>query len=425
MALKDSLGTVRPRSPGATSGRRLVALAALALIASGSLLLGALVGRERQHHAPEVPQASGGRPVERLSFLARLIPPPQDRPRARGPRVPRSIDDLARRLPLERKVAQLFLIGFSGTRLTADVFKDLRDLDYGGIVIDRPNYTTIQLLAALAGEARVISRQVGHVPPWVMAPQDGGDFNAFPDLPPADAPADLDSADQGAMEAARSGVTLRQLSVTGVLGPDIDVGSVDDPAVGPLAFSDDPAEVAGFADGAVRAYRRAGVFSAVQHFPGLGSASQPTDQGPATVGLSLGGLRKRDLIPFRAAFQAGAPAVVLSAALYTFDDFTEPGSLSRRVATDLLRGELHFKGVAITDDLADPAVTDQHSAPEAAVLALRAGADMLYISGPPSDQRAAYVAVLRAARRRQIPRRRLEEALLRILIAKRQYGLIR
>ncbi|MFN2617430.1 MAG: glycoside hydrolase family 3 N-terminal domain-containing protein [Thermoleophilaceae bacterium] len=416
---------MRLRRGGGTSPQRLAAIVALTLIAAASLAGGALVGRERARPAADVPEASRGAPVQRLSFLARLIPPAPDRSRPRGPRIPRSIDDLARRLPLERKVAQLFLVGFRGSNLTADVFKSLRGLDYGGLVIDRPNYKGVQLLGALAGEAQVISRQAKHVPPWVMAPQPGGDFNAFPDLPPSDAPADLRSPAQGGSQAAKSGATLRQLNVTGVLAPSLDVGGADDPAVGALAYSENPREVAAFADATVRTYRRVGVFSAAAHFPGLGAASQPTDQGPATVGLSLGELRRRDLVPFRTAIDAGVPAVVLSHALYTVDDFTEPGSLSVRVATHLLRGELHFRGVAITDDLADPAVTSQRSVPEAAVQALKAGADMLFISGPPSDQRAAFVAVLRAVRRKEISRRRLDEALFRTLIAKRRYKLIR
>jgi beta-N-acetylhexosaminidase len=167
------------------------------------------------------------------------------------------------------------------------------------------------------------------------------------------------------------------------------------------------------------------VFAAAKHFPGAGSASQSTEEGPATVGLRLRDLRRRDLVPFRAAFESGAPAVVLSHALYLVDDFTVPGSLSRRVATGLLRRELGFRGVAITDDLADPAITASSSVPDAAVRALKAGADMLYISGPTGDQQAAHVAVLRAVRRKEISRRRLNEALFRILIAKRRYGLIR
>ncbi len=111
--------------------------------------------------------------------------------------------------------------------------------------------------------------------------------------------------------------------------------------------------------------------------------------------------------------------------LYPIDDFTTPASMSRRIATGLLRGDMRFRGMAISDDLADPAVTAATSVPEAAVRAIRAGVDMVYISGSASDQQAAYVAVLRAVRRRTIPRRRLDEALARILIAKRRYGLIK
>ena len=90
----------------------------------------------------------------------------------------------------------------------------------------------------------------------------------------------------------------------------------------------------------------------------------------------------------------------------------------------LLREELGFAGVAITDDLADPAITSSYSVPDAAVQALRAGADMLYISGSAGDQQAAYAAVLRAAQSGSLPRRRLDEALGRVLEAKRDYGLI-
>jgi beta-N-acetylhexosaminidase len=143
------------------------------------------------------------------------------------------------------------------------------------------------------------------------------------------------------------------------------------------------------------------------------------------VGLSPEELDRRDLLPFRAAFESGAPAVVLSHALYQVDDFTRPGSLSRRIATDLLRGRLGFRGVAITDDLADPAITATTSVPEAAVQALRAGADMLWISGSSREQQAAYVAVLRAVRTRRLRRSRLDEALYRVLLGKRQYGLIK
>jgi beta-N-acetylhexosaminidase len=420
--LKDSFRPVPDLSR--LRARSALVAAVLGGIAAAALTAGILVARGGGGSKP-VPEASNGGPAQRVSFVARMIPPKPERGRTAGPGVPRSVADLARRLPLERKVAQVFLVGWRGTNLTADVFRQLRRLDLGGIVMDRSNYTGVQVLTQLAGESVAISQQAKHVPPWVMASQQGAELNAFPDLPPADAPADLASAQAGGQEAAASAGTLRPLGITAVFGPDLDVGQADDPLLGAQMFSDDPRQEAALAETTVPAYTRAGILSAVEHFPGLGAASQPTDQGPAQVGLSLGELRHSDLVPFRAAFRAGAPAVVLSHALYTTDDFTVPGSLSRKIVTGLLRQELHFKGLAITDNLAAPAITVDSSVPDAAIRALRAGADMLYISGPSSDQQAAYVAVLRAVERRQVPRARLDEAVGRILQAKKRFGLIR
>src|SRR6185295_12505596 len=107
---------------------------------------------------------------ERESFLTRIIPAQADtEPAQTGPQVPSSVADLARRLPLERKVAQLFLFGFQGTDLNAEIFQRLRRLDLGGIVLDKANYTgDPSLLGQMGGEARVISQQERHVPPWVL-----------------------------------------------------------------------------------------------------------------------------------------------------------------------------------------------------------------------------------------------------------------
>ena len=415
--MRERLGNVYVRR------RLLVAVAVIAVAVVGVIVL--VSGGDDPPSVPEAGnQASGER---RTSFLTRIIPPEADAPpRVSGvQKVPRSVADLARRLPTERKVAQLFLVGFQGTDLTSPVFRQLRRLDIGGLVVGGANYTDPAQLSTLAGEAAVIAREERHVPPWVMAAQDGGEFNALPGLPPASAASDLETPADGGREAREAGRTLRPLGVTGLLAPVVDVGLAEDPAVGPRAYSDQPEPVADYADATVRAYRRTRMFSAVKHFPGLGSASQSTEQGPAQVGQSPEELEQRDLVPFRAAIEAGAPAVLLSHALYAADDFVVPGSLSRSIATDLLRDELRFKGVAITDDLADPSVTALGTVPDSAVQAVRAGADMLYISGQAGDQQAAYVAVLRAVRSGEISRARLEQAVLRVLSAKQDYGLIR
>ena len=415
----------------AEPARRRLLIAVVAALALAATVAGVVVGAGHDGDSPDaasnVPTPGRGKPQERVSFLARIVPPPAQRERGGlGSAVPKSVADLARRLPLERKVAQLFLFGFRGTDLNAEIFGRLRRLDLGGIVVAGPNYTDVAQLGSLAGEAAVIANEERHVKPWVMTSQEGGELNSFPDLPPAALPADLGSAAEAGATAKDSASALRDLGVNGVLGPVVDVGGAETgSSLGARVYSDQPEEVAAYARATVGAYRAKHVFSSVKHFPGLGAADQSTEEGPATVGLSLDELRARDLIPFEAAIDAGVPGVVIGHALYAIDDFTVPASLSKAVATNLLRRELRFKGVALTDDLADPAITTIHTVPDAAVQALRAGVDMLYISGGAGAQQAAYVAVLRAVQRGRIPRRRLDQAVGRILLAKQDYDLIK
>jgi beta-N-acetylhexosaminidase len=415
----------------AEPARRRLLIVAIAALALAAVVTGVVVGAGHGDGgaggAANVPAPGREAPRTHVSFLARMVPPPAQRQRGGGrAAVPRSVAELARRLPLESKVAQLFLVGFRGTDLTAEIFGRMRRLDLGGIVIAAHNYTDVTQLGALAGEAAVIARDERHVPPWVMTTQEGGELNSFPDLPPSALPADLGSAAEAGAEAKASATALHGLGVNGVLGPDVDVGGAETgSSLGARVYSDQADDVAAYAAATVEAYRAEHVFSAVKHFPGLGATDQSTEEGPATVGLGLDELRQRDLIPFAAAIDAGVPGVVVGHALYPFNDFTVPASLSRQVDTDLLRREMGFKGVAVTDDLADPAITAIHTVPDAAVQALRAGADMLYVSGDAGNQQAAYVAVLRAVQRGRVPRRRLDEAVGRILLAKQDYDLIR
>jgi beta-N-acetylhexosaminidase len=401
-------------------------LAVLGLAAGGA---GVVVGAAHDDDggsASKVPSPGRAKPSEHISFLAKIVPPPAREPGGGASSFPRRVAGVARRLSTERKVAQLFLLGFRGTDSTSEIFGRLRRLDLGGIVVSADNYMNQTQLRALTSEAAAVARQRRHLRPWVFASQEGGELNSFPDIPPSAAPADVGSPRDAGSQARSSASTLRSLGVNGVLGPMVDVGAGETGSVlGSRIYSDEPEQVSKYAEETVRAYRAERVFSAVGHFPGLGATDQSTEDGPATVGLGLDELRQRDLIPFKAAFGAAAPGVMIASALYPFSDFTVPASLSRAVDSTLLRRELKYKGVAMTDDLADPAITALHSVPDAAVQAFRAGADMFYISGNAGEQQAAYIAVLRAVQRGRVPRSRLDEAVGRILLAKKDYRLIR
>jgi beta-N-acetylhexosaminidase len=363
----------------------------------------------------------GNGPASHVSFLERLIPPPPER--VSGPAAPRSLADLARRLPLDRAVAQLFLFGFTGRDSTAPIFEELKRLDIGGLVADGGNYDSAQQLAGLIAQLTAAAANAKHLPPWIMAEQDGGEYSQFPDLPPPQAAGDYKTAADAAAAFTAAATTLKALGINALLDPDLDV-SAGDGALGTQALSEDPGEVADYARRTIASCRQLQLLCAPKHFPGIGSADTPTDEGTAQIGLPLSQLMQRDVVPFAAAIKAGIPGIVVGEGLYEPDDFVTPAALSQKIIGGLLRTRLRFGGLAITDDLADPGVSSFAQAPDAAVQAIKAGADMVYISGDLSDQEAAYTALLNAVRSGDIPEARVRQALLRILLTKRGYGLL-
>ena len=365
------------------------------------------------------------RPIVKRSFLEQVIP---DRNGAAlpGAGAPQQIAAVVKAMPTGDKVAQLLLLGYEGNGITANLPPALQGRELGGIVIRRPNYSSPEQITSLAGRVTLAARHAHQYPPFIWAPQEGGDVRALPDQQPADLPGDADTTGTAARESLVAGRELSKLNLNGVLAPVIDVGTEERAdALGSRAFSSNASATAKFAALTIAAYKRAGIVSAAEHFPGLGAATQAPEDGIASVGLSLAQLRKRDLVPFATAIRAGVPAIVVSNAAYATDDFVTPGTLSHAVSTDLLRGEMGFRGLAIADDLSQPAITVSMSVADAAVQAIAAGCDMVYISGPARGQEAAYNSIVHAVRTCAISRTRLDEAVTRVLTLKREYGLVR
>ena len=406
---------------------RILTIGALMVLAAVTVLGGALVGAQTERTAGPAAGSEGGglgaREPGRSSFLAQMIPPPAEQPEASAEK-PSSVEELVSRLPLERKVAQLFLLGFEGDDKRSPLFEDLEDRDIGGVVFSERNYRKPKQIEQLASEIAATANSERHVAPLLLARQAGGDDSAFADLPPKLPPARIKSAGEAGRVMQMTAEALDGIGLSGVLGPTIDIGAVGGP-IGEAAFSDDVEQVVLYARAVVEAAEKAGIVSAPGRFPGLGAASQEPDRGPATVGLGLDELKLRDLLPFEAAIEVGAPAMVVGPGAYESDDFVTPASQSQELMVGLLRDELGFEGVAIAENLSSPAITSLGSIPDAAVASLIAGADMVEIAGPRGDQEAAYIAVLNAARRGAIPRERIDQALLRVLRLKRSVGLVK
>jgi beta-N-acetylhexosaminidase len=183
-----------------------------------------------------------------------------------------------------------------------------------------------------------------------------------------------------------------------------------------------PEQVAALTTAALRAHARAGVAATVKHFPGLGRATVNTDDGSATIDATRAELEADDLEPFRAAVAADAPLVMTGHALYPAFDADDIASQSHTLLTDVLRDQLGFRGVAITDSIEAQAVLDRSGVATAAVRSIAAGADIVLMTGSGSWN-LVYPRLLRTARRSPTFRERVRESAARVLALKRRLGL--
>jgi beta-N-acetylhexosaminidase len=172
----------------------------------------------------------------------------------------------------------------------------------------------------------------------------------------------------------------------------------------------------------VQGFEGAGVVSAAKHFPNHGPATEDSHVGRPVIRHDAKTVADFDLPPFRAAVEAEVPMVMIGHLVYPAIDPDRPMSLSPS-AVRLLREELDFDGVIVTDDLAMEGARRGGSVAGAAVAAVGAGADLLIVSSPPEEQAAAYDAVVAAVESGEIPRGRVEESVRRIKRVKERYPL--
>ncbi|MGI8462016.1 MAG: glycoside hydrolase family 3 N-terminal domain-containing protein, partial [Solirubrobacterales bacterium] len=287
-------------------------------------------------------------------LVIRDDPGGEERDRAGGrTEVPEEVRDLVGGLTPEQKVDGVLLVGFDGVDSASPFLEQLRTRQLGGVLVRGANWLDSFQGTALVTELRAASAEGGEVPALITVRQEGGEYRSLTDLPPTDRELNIgDLADPEIAQgwARETGDALREAGFDMNLAPVADVATLDSP-VADRAFSDDEAIAAQMTAAAVRGCAEARIACVARHFPGLGAASQSTDDGPATVSLDAATLATRDLAPFEAAIAEGVQAVMLSHAFYAAYDPITPGSLSTRIAHDLLRDELGFTDVAITDDL--------------------------------------------------------------------------
>jgi len=286
-----------------------------------------------------------------------------------------------------------------------------------GVTLFGLNVQDHEQLAGLTARLRSAA-----IEPVIAIDEEGGDVTRISHQTGSDYPGNAALGAVDDVKLTRSvyaslGADLAALGINLDLAPAVDVNTAaDNPVIGTRSFGADPALVARHAAAAVAGLQSAGVAACAKHFPGHGSTTLDSHLALATVDAPLSVLRHRDLPPFEAAIAAGVRAIMpghLRVPELTGD---LPASLSRQAQTDLLRGELGFTGVIVSDGLEMRAVSEPYGVPEAAVLAVIAGTDLLCL-GRDQDHLtvlAVRTALVEAVRSGRLDGERLEEAAARV-----------
>ena len=313
-------------------------------------------------------------------------------------------------LPLTKQVGRLVVLRFAGTSAPGYVREVLGQGRAAGAILFRDNLTGPTQAKRLATRLQQADRGT----PLVMIDQEGGEIRIFPWAPPALSQARQLAAGTVGSDAEAAARALRASGVDVTLAPVADVASVPGAALAGRAFSTDFQAAADATAESVRGWRKGRVAPTVKHFPGLGGAVTNTDFGQATIERSAQQIRDEDLVPFRAAIDAGVPLVMAGHALYPALDGDRIASQSQPIIQGLLRDEMGFKGVVITDSTEAKAVQTITGVQEAAVRNIRAGVDIVLTTGRGSYNQV-YRALLGEARRDPAFRARVKESAERVV----------
>jgi beta-N-acetylhexosaminidase len=334
-----------------------------------------------------------------------------------------------RQLSLTDKVGQLFMVGFEGTGMSSDLADWMSTYGWGSVIVFGRNVESPAQLLQLTRGLQALTQRRGRPPLLIAVDQEGGrvsrlkvPFTPFPS-----------AAMLGQTESERlvhnvghaMACELRAVGINMDMAPVLDV--LTNPAntvIGDRAFSSHAGSVARLGTAFIHGMRAAGVLTVGKHFPGHGDTVLDSHVALPVSERMVTQLNACELLPFRAAIAAGIGAIMTAHVIYPTWDTQHPATLSSTILAKILREEMGFTGVIVTDDLGMAAVAETVPWAEIAPRALHAGADLLLICHNRQCQESAYAAVLDAVHSGKFPEALLDQAVARIQGLKSQLNLL-
>lgn len=348
-------------------------------------------------------------------------------------------DKLLPYMTIKEKVGQMLMpdirmwAGKPSYSINAGVSSMLYDQQTGGLILFNKNIVDVEQLTTFNYQ---LQQQSGDIPLFLSIDQEGGVVNRIPGG--TNLPGNMALGATGQPELALhagkiTGTELRALGVNLNFAPVLDINvNPDNPIIGIRSFGSDPELVTNFGMNFMQGLQQSGVIPAVKHFPGHGDTTVDSHLGLPVVTHDRQRLEEIELKPFRAAIRSGADMVMSAHIAYTALDDTKmkskkdgsyvplPATLSRKVMTGLLREELGFKGVIVSDAFTMDGIAAHFGEEEAVKLAVKAGVDIILM---PKDIAGAHQAIVQAVNKGEITKEQIDASVKRILSLKQKYGL--
>ena len=319
-------------------------------------------------------------------------------------------------MTLSEKIGQMLMIGVHGTELDDDSRFMLSEYAVGGVILFDRNLETAEGVRRFTKEMQ--EARHGEPPLLIAIDEEGGPVARMTHiLPPPSSQQEIGASGDSALARRSAKDVAQELHSYGF---NLDFAPVADVGDSPRNFSDDPEKTAAFVREAVIGYGEGGILCTLKHFPGLGKGEADTHLDTVVVNADRNTLEAEDLVPFRDMISRSEPDrffVMVSHITYTALDENLPASLSPAIMTDLLRGELGWQGVIVTDDL-EMGAADIFPFRELGIRAVEGGADLVLVCHEYAHQQDVYNGLLLAVQNGKISESRIDDSVRRILRAK-------
>lgn len=330
-------------------------------------------------------------------------------------------------MSLEEKIGQMMFAGISGTEMSDSTNRLINSYHVGGLIFYKNNISSTSQIISLQNEIREANK--GNKWPLLLGvDQEGGRISRLPNevqnLPTSLAIGNVNNPVYAYEIGTLLGKEVKAFGFNLDFAPVLDVNSnANNPVIGDRSFGDNAEIVSRLGVETMKGIKSEKVIPVVKHFPGHGDTAVDSHLELPTVNKNLEELKQLELLPFAAAVENGADVVMAAHILLPEIDPNYPSSMSKVILTDMLRKQLGFNGVIITDDMTMGAIIDNYSIAQASVQSVKAGSDIILVAHEESNIEAAINALKAAVKNGEIKEERIDESVARIIRLKQKYNL--